>query len=99
MSMTLVRVYETALQAIGDGMRITSAAEGTRHWFFEVGNSAVEAVPGGSPIVIDKETGDFVYPPPDVPSEILGEEPLSTEIEAESATGIPSPAQNEQDNP
>ena len=54
MSVTLAQAYETAMQAIGDGMRITSAAEGTGHWFFGVGDAAVESVPGGSPIVIDK---------------------------------------------
>ena len=61
MSVTLAQAYETALQAIGDGMRITSASEGTGHWFFGVGDALVDEVPGSSPITIDKETGEDVY--------------------------------------
>lgn len=92
MSVTLAQAYETAMQAIGDGMRITSAAEGTGHWFFGVGDAAVESVPGGSPIVIDKETGEAGYPIPPVPSIVLGDEPLPIEVEAENAADVPLPA-------
>ena len=92
MSVTLAQAYEIARQAIGDGMRITSASEGTGHWFFVVGDAAVESVPGGSPIAIDMETGEPSYPMPAVPSIILGEPPLPIEVEAENAQDVPLPA-------
>ena len=92
MSVTLAQAYETALNAIGEGMHITSAAEGAGHWFFGVGDSVVDAVPGCSPVVIDKLTGEPDYSMPPVPSDLLGEEPLPIEVEAESAADVPLPA-------
>ena len=92
MSVTLAQAYETALQAIGDGMCITSASEGTGHWFFGVGDALVDEVPGSSPITIDKETGEADYPMPSVPSIVLGDEPLPIEVEAEGAVDVPLPA-------
>ncbi|WP_417801713.1 hypothetical protein [Thermophilibacter provencensis] len=92
MSVTLAQAYEAALNAIGDGMHITSAAKGTSHWFFDVGDAVVDAVPGCSPIAIDRKTGEASYPMPAVPSIVLGEEPLPIEVEAESAADVPLPA-------
>lgn len=92
MSMTLAQAYEAALRSIGDGMRITSAAEGTGHWFFGVGDAFVDAVPGGSPIAIDKQNGEPDYSMPPVPSDLLGMEPLPIEVEVENAVDVPLPA-------
>lgn len=92
MSVTLAQAYETASNAVGDGMSITSASEGTAHWFFEVGDASVESVPGCSPIAIDKATGEASYPLPAVPSVVLGEEPLPIEVEAGNAADVPLPA-------
>ncbi len=92
MSVTLAQAYETALRAIGDGMRITSAREGSAHWFFDVGDAEVDAVPGCSPVAIDRVTGEASFPMPAVPSIVLGEEPLPIEVEAESAADVPLPA-------
>lgn len=92
MSMTLAKAYETAASSIGDGMVVVSAEEGSHHWFFGVADSSGNIVPGGSPLVVDKETGETSYPMPSVPSVVLGEEPMPIETEAEQAVEVPLPA-------
>mgnify|MGYP006912492682 FL=1 len=92
MSVALAQAYETALQSIGDDMHITSATEGANHWFFGVGDVLVDVVPGGSPIVIDKQSGEADYSMPPIPSDLLGMELLPIEIEARDAVDVPLPA-------
>lgn len=91
-SVTLAKAYETALRSIGDGMAIVCASEGAGHWFFGVADSSGVIVPGGSPVVIDKATGEAGYPMPSVPSAVLGEPPLPIEVEAQNAADVPLPA-------
>lgn len=94
MSISLVEAYEIALRSIGENMHITSAAEGTNHWFFGVGDVLVDVVPGGcSPIIVDKMTGELDYSMPPVPSCLLGTELLPVEIEAENAVEVPLPGE------
>ena len=91
MSTTLAQAYESVRSSIGKGLRITSASEGAEHWFFEIGDSLVDAIPGGSPAVVSKEAGEIGYPMPPVPSDLLGEPLLPIEIEAEGAVEVPLP--------
>ena len=92
MSVTLAQAYELAKAAVGDAAVIASAREGSSHWFFEVSDSSGITIPGGSPIAIDKESGEASYPMPAVPSVVLGEPPLPIEDEAERAADVPLPA-------
>ena len=39
------------------GQRLTAAFDGSAHWFFSVGDSVADVVPGCSPIAIDKASG------------------------------------------
>lgn len=91
MSVTLAQAYKRATEAIADGQRITFAREGNAHWFFGVGDAMVNAVPGGSPIAVDKRTGDTSYPMPAVPSIVMGELPTPIEEEMANATSVPLP--------
>ena len=91
MSVTLAQAYERAVRNIGDGMVIASAREGGNNWFFGVADSSGTIVPGGSPLVIDKETGKASYPIPSVPSVVLGEMPTPIEVEAANARSVPLP--------
>lgn len=91
MSTTFAQAYEAVRSSIGEGMRITSAFEGPEHWFFGIGDSLVDSVPGGSPAVVSKKTCGIDYSMPSVPSDLLGEPLLPIEIEAESAVEVPFP--------
>lgn len=74
--------------AIAGSQRLTAAFEGTRHWFFSVGDSFVDVVPDCSPIAIDKTTGEASYPMPSVPSVLTGEAPTDAEIEMNQAQKV-----------
>ncbi len=74
--------------AIARSQRLTAAFEGTRHWFFSVGDSFVDVVPDCSPIAIDKSTGETSYPIPSVPSILTGEAPTDAEIEIRQAQEV-----------
>ena len=86
--MELKEAKRLAESAIADGQRLTAAYEGTRHWFFSVGDSLVDVVPGCSPIAIDKASGTASYPMPSVPSVLMGQEPTAAEVEMEKAHEI-----------
>lgn len=91
MGITLKQAYERAVDAIADEHHITFAREGSVHWFFGVGDAIVDSVSGGSPIAIDKKTGEVSYPIPSIPSVVLGKQPTSVEIEIAKALDVTLP--------
>lgn len=91
MNVALKQAYEIAASLVGGSMQISSAREGVRHWFFDVSDSSGYIIPGSSPIVIDKRTGEASQSMPPVPSAALGRPSLPIEDEARGAKSIPLP--------
>ncbi len=92
--MILIELEEAKALAeatIADGQRLTAASEGTKHWFFDVGDSLVDAIPDYSPIVINKVSGNVSFPMPSIPSKYIGEQPTAIELECEKASKVPLP--------
>ena len=79
--MELKEAKRLAESAIAEGQRLTAAFDGASHWFFSVGDSLVDVVPGCSPIAIDKADGVVSYPMPSVPSILTGQAPTAAEVE------------------
>ena len=88
MSVTLDDLKELIAEDLPSELHVTNIREGSQHWFIGVGDSYVEAVPGLSPFVVDKETGKISNPMPSVPYFVSGEEPLPIEIEEQNAVQI-----------
>lgn len=89
--MELEEARRLAEAAIADGQRLTAAYEGTRHWFFSVGDSLVDVVPDFSPIAIDKADGSASFPMPSVPAALTGQPPTAAELEMSAARKVPLP--------
>ena len=89
--MELEEAKKLAESVIQDGQRLTAAYEGTRHWFFSVGDSLVDVVPGCSPIAIDKADGSADFPMPSIPSVLNGQTPTAAELEMSTAREVPLP--------
>lgn len=86
--MELKEAKKLAQAVMVDDQRLTAAFEGTKHWFFSVGDSLIDAVPGFSPIAIDKASGEVSYPMPPVPSILTGQAPTAAEVEMEQAQKV-----------
>lgn len=65
--MELKEAKKLAESAIAEGQRLAAAFDGTKHRFFFMGDSLVDAVPGFSPIASDKVSSEVSYPMPPVP--------------------------------
>lgn len=86
--MELKEAKRLAQAAISDGQRLTAAFDGSAHWFFSVGDSVADVVPGCSPIAIDKVSGAASYPMPSIPSILTGQAPTAAEVEMEQAREV-----------
>lgn len=86
--MELKEAKKLAQAAISDGQRLTAAFDGSSHWFFSVGDSVADVVPGCSPIAIDKASGAASYPIPSIPSILTGQAPTAAEVEMEQAREV-----------
>lgn len=86
--MELREAKALAQAAIAEGQRLTAAFDGANHWFFSVGDSAADVVPGCSPIAIDKVSGAASYPMPSVPSILTGQAPTAAEAEMQAANEV-----------
>lgn len=86
--MELKEAKKLAQAAISDGQRLTAAFDGSVHWFFSVGDSVADVVPGCSPIAIDKASGAASYPIPSIPSILTGQAPTAAEAEMEHAREV-----------
>ncbi len=72
---------------IPNGFHITSIKEGNLYWYFGVKSDDGLPLPGISPIVIDKKTGNSTGIP-SVPYYVRNEDPLPIELDYENAITI-----------
>lgn len=78
-------------EAQGKSFKASRLSVGSSHWFVGVRGELGKPLPGCSPVVIDKETGE-VSGICSVPYYVRGDAPTEIESEYESAEAVALPA-------